>query len=253
MKKSTKVKIALFYRYLTRISLLQGFVLFVKFHLLNIQWGVKVPMLRHPIFLRKDTSDLTTFDQIFLTGIYKLPDGFEPKVIVDCGANVGMATLYFANRFPSAKIVAIEPEQSNFEMLQINCNGYQNISLIKKAVWHSTGHLYIVDSGKGNYAYSVKTYLDEGDKSISSIEAITLTDVMEEYKLGSIDFLKIDIEGAEKFVFSENYDPWLARTKILSIELHEGLNPGTSRAIIKALAKHDFSVRGSFEGLFCFK
>ncbi len=64
MKKSLKKKIALFYRYLTRISLLKGFMLFAKLHLLKFQWGVTVPMLKYPIYLRKRTTDLATFERI---------------------------------------------------------------------------------------------------------------------------------------------------------------------------------------------
>ena len=232
---------------------MQGLIAFVKLHILKSQGGVMVPMLKHPVFLRRGTSDLTTFDQIFLTGIYKLPKDFHPKVIIDCGANVGMATIFFANKFPEARILAIEPEESNFEVLSQNCKPYSNVIPIRKAVWHSSGKLHIIDSGKGKYAFIVKDKISTSDKIVSLIDAVSISDLMMAYKLDEIDFLKMDIEGSEKFIFSDNYDDWLSRTKVLSIELHESIQPGTSKVIVKALAKHDFSIQGSFEGYLCFK
>ena len=253
LKRSVKIKIALFYRYLSRIGLIRGFVLFVSFHIVRKLWGVKVPMLKHPIFLRKWGSDITTFDQIFLTGIYKLPKDFQPKVIIDCGANVGMATVYFATRFPDAIILAIEPEESNFNILVLNCKPYPHVIPIRKAVWHTSGKLHIIDGGKGNYAFMVKESIDPSDKVVSSIDAVSISDLMNEYRFDEVGFVKMDIEGAEKFIFSENYDYWLSRTNALSIEIHESLQPGTSKVIVKAMAKHDFSIQGSFEGYLCFK
>jgi len=242
----------LFYRYLSRISPWSGFLLFAKFHWLKKQWNVKVPFLANPVFLRKGTSDLATFDQVFLTGIYKLPVDFNPSVIIDCGANVGMASVYFANRYPKAKIISIEPDPSNFEVLQMNGKGYSNITLLKKAVWHTTGSLHIIDPGKGQYALQVSDQVNTSHKIVATIEAVTLNDLLVDYNLESIDFIKIDIEGSERFVFSENAE-WLSRTKALSVEIHESISPGTSKTVVKALAQYDFSIQGSFEGYLCFK
>ena len=82
---------------------------------------VYIPQYRHPIYLRRYTSDYSTFKQIYVKKDYDISIDFEPKIIIDAGANVGLASVYFANRFPNAIIYAIEPEQSNFEALVQNC------------------------------------------------------------------------------------------------------------------------------------
>ncbi|MBA3753687.1 MAG: hypothetical protein H0X01_06045 [Nitrospira sp.] len=78
---------------------------------------VRVPRLGHPIFLRAGTSDVLVFIQIFIDGELDFPMPEEPSSIVDAGANIGLASLYFAQRFQKAKIVALEVDQSN-----LNCS-----------------------------------------------------------------------------------------------------------------------------------
>ncbi len=51
---------------------------------------------------------------------FSLPQDFQPKLIIDAGANVGFASLWFLQRFPNTEIIAIEPESSNCEMLKKN-------------------------------------------------------------------------------------------------------------------------------------
>ena len=68
-----------------------------------------------------------------------------PRTLVDAGANIGLASLYFANRFPSANIIAIEPEQSNFDLLRKNVAPYETITPIRAALWHENGIIKLVD------------------------------------------------------------------------------------------------------------
>ena len=68
------------------------------------------------ITLRGATTDVACFEKVFISKEYSSPFEYSPQVIVDAGANVGMATLYFASRYPTARILAIEPESANFKM-----------------------------------------------------------------------------------------------------------------------------------------
>ncbi len=72
--------------------------------------------------VRPKTSDFSTFRQIFMDHEYDFKLLDVPNIIVDAGANIGLASLFFAQRFPSAKIFALEPDHSNFEMLMKNTN-----------------------------------------------------------------------------------------------------------------------------------
>src|ERR1700674_2609294 len=85
---------------------------------------ISIPQSRSTIILRANTSDIQTFEQIFISQTYELGIDIEPQLIVDGGANVGYASIYFANRYPAAQIIALEPEESNFELLKENTTPY---------------------------------------------------------------------------------------------------------------------------------
>lgn len=89
-----------------------------------------------PIFLRSKTSDLSTLEQVFIDCEYEMTHSLHPKVILDCGANIGLGTVYFKNQFPDAKIISVEPEESNFELLMKNTAHYNDIFCIKGGVWN---------------------------------------------------------------------------------------------------------------------
>jgi tRNA G46 methylase TrmB len=76
------------------------------------------PDIKFPFYLRVPSSDVETFEQIFIRQDYNFDVKKSPKTIVDAGANIGLASLYFASKFPNSNIVAIEPEESNFELLK---------------------------------------------------------------------------------------------------------------------------------------
>ena len=77
--------------------------------------------------------------------------GFRPapRVVVDAGANIGLSTVFFANKFPQAKIVAIEPEPSNFAMLRDNVAPYPNVTPVQAALWKEDRGARPVRYGEG--------------------------------------------------------------------------------------------------------
>jgi len=121
-------------------------------------------------------------------------------VVLDLGANIGYYTLIFAKLVgEGGKVFAFEPEPDNFALLKKNVeiNGYQNVILVRKAVSNKTGKfkLYLSDDNKGGHSMYPLSPQD-GSQSIE-IEAIRLDDYFENYD-GKIDFIKMDIEGAEE-------------------------------------------------------
>jgi len=90
--------------------------------------------INHPVRVRVGTSDVTTLVDILLRGEYDFLTT-SPKVIIDGGANVGYASIWFANRYPSATIFAVEPQKDNYELLRENVAPYPNIVPIRAALW----------------------------------------------------------------------------------------------------------------------
>ena len=80
---------------------------------------VQLPGVTHPLWVRPGTSDVETFDEVFMAREYdvQLPD-FAPRTILDLGANVGYTSVLFAVRWPEARILAVEPATDNMVLLK---------------------------------------------------------------------------------------------------------------------------------------
>ncbi len=213
----------------------------------NLPTGFQLPFLKHPVYFRKTISDRMMFEQIFIEKQYNINIPFEPQTIIDLGANVGFASILFTNRFPDAKILAIEPDESNFLMAQKNTALYKNITLLKGAAWHKTEEIKIADYGNGEAAYMI-----EPGTGINTVRAYTIKEIMDLMSIKDIDILKIDIEGAEKEIFETGYEEWIPATKIIIVETHDRYKKGTSKAIFKSISKYNFSLEISGENLVLF-
>jgi FkbM family methyltransferase len=201
---------------------------------------VSIPGIRYPLTVRLRTSDVTLLRSIFLEGEYDWSFLKSPQVIIDAGANVGYASVVFANRYPEARILAIEPEFSNYESLRKNTGVYPQIQPVQAALWKEKTTLRITDPSAGNWAFRT----EESNRSATSIRecgtvpALTLDNLMIDHEVEFIDILKVDIEGAEKEVF-ENSTSWINRVGVIIIELHDSLKQGCREAVHKAA--RDFS------------
>lgn len=220
-----------------KFGLAGGLSVYLQIKILK-QSVVKLPGYQQPIHYRPGTADLTTFREIFLREAYslELPASIQPKVIIDAGANIGFTSLFFANLYPDATILSLEPEQGNFELLQKNVGSHANIKAIRAALWYENGAIEIADRGFGLRGFMV----EQRAGAHSTIPAVTLQSLLQQHAITSVDILKIDIEGSEKEVFSGDTS-WLAITKCLVIELHDRMKPGCSEAVFKAMGRHQFS------------
>ena len=193
--------------------------------------------LKHSFSIRNNPFDFATFEEVILKEDYNLNIHFDPSTIIDGGANIGLTSVFLANKYPRADIVAVEPEEGNFEMLKRNTKNYGRIGLIKAGIWNHHAILSVIDEGKGNNSFTVTEMLSP---QADSINAISIYDIMEERNWETVDILKLDIEGAEKNVFEKNFEKWLPRVKILIIEFHDRMLEGCSATVLKALSHYNF-------------
>ena len=166
------------------------------------------------------------------------------------GGNIGLAALYFANVYPDAKIVSVEPESDNYNMLIDNTRAYDNIHPIQSGLWNKSTYLKVKNIGLGDWGFVVEECDKEGAETF---RALSIADIMTQYQADEIDILKLDIEGAEKEVFTSNYDRWLPKTKILIVELHDRMKAGCSSAFIKAMARYSFTIHPLGENFICIR
>ncbi len=169
------------------------------------------------VWCRPGTTDSKVFYQIFIFREYScLDDLREVRTVVDCGANVGYASAYFLSRFPEARLIAVEPDPGNFEMLERNLAPYgARARAVRAAVWARETALKIEDGGQGAWSFQVRE-CDAGEAG--SIPATTVRKLVEE--AGEVSVLKMDVEGAETVIFAEDCRDWLGRVENIVIELH---------------------------------
>ncbi|MBW3545240.1 MAG: FkbM family methyltransferase, partial [Bacteroidetes bacterium] len=129
-----------------------------------------------------------------------------------------------------------------------NTKLYQNVVPLQAGLWPEAKKLNVTNTNSSSWAFT----LEESKEDIpNTLDAITLDELLTRYGQQYIDILKIDIEGAEKELFSTNYQTWLPRTKVIVIELHDRMRRGCSKAFFKALINYDFRVQLKGENLVC--
>jgi len=199
---------------------------------------LNVPGFRGPIRLRGKTSDRPTFQKIFLDREYEFDWGGAPRVIIDGGANVGYAAVYFAQKFSDALVIAVEPEANNFRLLKHNTSLYPNVRPVNKALWPRRTNLIIENPSDQPHAFRVR---ETTQATANTIPATTIQELLHEVGANSVDLLKLDIEGAEKELFEDNTSAdWLTRTHALIVELHDRFKPGCTAAVERAVANQNF-------------
>jgi FkbM family methyltransferase len=157
----------------------------------------KVTVLGHTMWLDdKDTLELGRHGiyEPFETGLF-LKEIKSGQTVVDVGANIGYYTLLAARLVgPEGRVYAFEPDPTNFGLLRKNveANGYKNVVLVNKALSNKNGKtkLFINPANRGDH----RVY-DSGDGRASvTIETVTLDSYLKKKK---VDFIKMDIQGAE--------------------------------------------------------
>ena len=189
----------------------------------------------YKFFLRNNGSDISVFIQILFREEYKPLISLFKRLnlsitnFIDAGANVGFSSLYLSAFFPNSTFICLEPNPGNFAALSHNIG--QNIKennfiLLQKALWNKSVQL----SGSNDFrdgkdwSFSVKEESGiEGD-----IEGVTMDWILQKYNFDEVDFLKIDIEGAEASLFENkrSVESWIDKIKVMAIEIHEETTSG---------------------------
>jgi FkbM family methyltransferase len=190
-------------------------------------------ILGSKFFFHDSASFIDSYVEIFEKEIYKFNPDPSKRTILDCGANIGLSVLYFARNYPTHSIIAFEPDRSIFDILSRNVDsfGLKNVRLVNKAVWKKEEVLeFYTDNGMGarvGHAY-------ENQEPVK-VPAVRLRD----YLTDDIDFLKIDIEGAEDSVLKDCSDI-LRKVQKLFFEYHGHYKePQTLHDLLRILQEND--------------
>jgi FkbM family methyltransferase len=212
------------------------------------------------MIIRTNSSDACTLRQVFRDHDYdvmRFPQGkgilqayttllkrHEIPIIIDAGANIGAAAIWFAKVFPQAFVLAIEPEPHNADLCRRNVASVERITVIEAALGATPGHSSI--SKSAGQSWSFQTFRSHQ----GTIPTVTIAELVKSIPNGRLFAAKIDIEGSESDVFSQNTE-WLDDVTFLFLEPHDWLLPGakTSREFQKRVAQNDFDLVVAGENL----
>jgi FkbM family methyltransferase len=186
---------------------------------------------REPLVCRPSDADPIVLCNTFDALDAALPDEVEPEFIVDAGAHVGYVSVFYANRYPKAQIIAIEPDARNFAIARQNCAPYPQIELVRAGLWSHDTKLQVRDPSFGRWQSWGRHTTEAPDGEVDGISVPTL---LERIGRDRIDVLKIDVEGAELALFSADYMAWLPRVEVMTIETH---GDESARAVLEAVQR----------------
>lgn len=191
---------------------------------------------KHVLYMRAFSRDLDFFNNIWIgsysgneyVGEYDIPyEGSYFDGILDLGANIGLFTVMYAIHNPDKKIIALEPEKGNFELLKKNTEQFKNVVCLQNGVWYRDayckvypGRVLMKRSGtcsEGSYYIGECRKEDEG-----ALYALSIQSILVRYGLKNC-FIKMDIEGAESEIFEQGDLGWIDACYMLVIETHEWL------------------------------
>lgn len=190
------------------------------------------------------------YEEVFKKHVYYVQLEKTDPVILDVGAHIGLATIYFRSLYMDAKITAFEPHPQLLDCLQKNlaANIIKDVTVIPKAVWTTEGRIKLhVDTDQENQWLSTSSLIrgswtKKQPTTSIDVEAVRLSTYMD----GPIDILKMDVEGAEYEVLKECL-PKLAQVQHLFVEVHTSREHGVAE-VVTLLLNAGFQVSVYHEG-----
>jgi len=172
-------------------------------------------------------KDRYILERVVKENLYRVPADLRGRTVIDIGAHIGGCTVLAAAA--GARVIAIEPEASNVALLRTNIAGNRNrftgaelyVAAIAGAVAERAGvqRLFLDESNTGGHSL----FRDIGDRSRSLFQdvlSIELTELFSHYGVDEIALVKVDCEGAERFII-----PWIVRRlsgiEAIAVEFHD--------------------------------
>jgi len=156
--------------------------------------GYKISFYNYPILINQ-------FEEIFIYKSYHFESNKDSPIIFDCGSNIGISILYFKNFHPASRIIAFEPDPENFRLLKKNIeqNNFSEVILHNCALGKEDGSCQLFNTKAGQSSLNSSIYSNGSEGNFIEVSMKKLSTFITE----EIDFLKMDVEGAEGEIIPE--------------------------------------------------
>jgi FkbM family methyltransferase len=212
---------------------------------------VRVRGLPDPVALRQGTTDLAVFLQVFVDRQYDCAAAKSGQYVLDAGANIGLASIFFLAANPACRVVAVEPDPENCELAALNLRPFgDRCRLVQGAVWACRQPLELSRGTfrDGGHWASQTLPISRGKGNAGMVQGYEVGDLIADFP--QVDLLKMDVEGAELAVFRDGDVSWLEKTRCCAVECH---GDECADAVLKALDRYGFRHAARGEVLFAWK
>lgn len=188
------------------------------------------------VLCRCGTSDKAVLRDTFIEGYHRPTWPVRGSaVIIDLGCNVGYTTADFAARYPDAVVVGVEMDAANAELAKLNTAAFgSRVTIVNAAVWNEDGELGYTATN-GEWAFRVSK-LDGDACATKRVRSVTLDTLFEMLQISRVDFMKIDVEGAEAAILQADAC-WLQKVTSIALEVH---GPATMEGCVELLTNAGF-------------
>ncbi len=213
----------------------------------------KLGLIKNPLYHTKNgmvvatrakTSDIN--DAIVVLSGNEYPEkllgikDLSSPVILDCGGHIGSFSLWAKHINPSSRVFVMEPVVDNLSLLKQNLelNRHSDVTVIPFALYGQSGHFYINLDGRPFDAGQVVSSRPISGKYFE-IDALTLSEVLEQNGLTRVDLMKMDIEGSEYSVINTSLETLSVSVKRIIMEYHTDSHTNGRDEIVTALTANN--------------
>lgn len=191
------------------------------------------------VHYRFNRGDLQSIREVWMDECYKLPFPFHPKTILDLGANIGMASLWFQERYHPHQLLAVECDPDNAAVARLNFLDNQLPGeVLEAAAGATSGEVFFQRNSLSNLGTITPSKpCATSTPNLLKVPMFSMSDLIDRFDGQSVDLIKMDIEGAEGAILSADID-WINQTRALIIEWHDDRVDSTP--LIEKIIQHGF-------------
>jgi FkbM family methyltransferase len=190
----------------------------------------------HPLRCRPGPMDLRIFDEVFVVRSHQCLDDLQNiEFIVECGANVGYASAYLLTRFPSARLLALEPDPDLLPTLEANLAPYgDRARALGQAIWPHPAEIVLAETAAfhNGQGWKRRTRVPLPGE-VADVTATDIPTLLAQSGFDRISLLKLNIGGAESALFAAHVQSWIGKVDQIAIEVHE---PEGREAFMKTIS-----------------
>lgn len=196
------------------------------------------------IHYRFNRGDLQSLREVMLENVYACELPFKPRTVLDLGANIGLASLWFSKRIQPGQaqanqgplVLGVEPVPENAAVAEINFReNHIPGEVVRAAVGQRSGEAWFEARAESNLG----RLSNEGTHGAGiRVPVVGIRDLLDRFPTGQVDLVKMDIEGGEEELLSRDTD-WLAKVKALMVEWHD--DRADSRPLIRNVEAAGFA------------